>query len=124
MFGVCLGLQGMVEHFGGTLDVLSRPMHGKPSEVQVLGGRLLAGLPERFTVGRYHSLHARRADFPAALRITAQTDDGVVMAIEHANRPIAAVQFHPESVMTPADAIGAPLLQAALRVLTRQAVAA
>ena len=124
VFGVCLGLQGLVEHFGGALDVLARPMHGKPSEVQVLGGRLLAGLPQRFNVGRYHSLHARRAGFPEALRITAQTDDGVVMAIEHPTRPIAAVQFHPESVMTHAAGIGAPLIGAVLRVLTREATPA
>jgi anthranilate synthase len=120
IFGVCLGLQGLVEHFGGALDMLARPMHGKPSEVEVLGGRVLAGLPRRFTVGRYHSLHARRAGFPDVLRVTAQTDDGVVMAIEHATRPIAAVQFHPESVMTPAAEIGAPLIAAVLRALTRQ----
>jgi anthranilate synthase len=124
IFGVCLGLQGLVEHFGGALDVLARPMHGKPSQVEVLGGRLLAGMPRRFTVGRYHSLHARRYGFPAALEVTAQTDDGVVMAIEHATRPIAAVQFHPESVMTPAAEIGAPLIAAALRVLTRAPVPA
>jgi anthranilate synthase len=124
MFGVCLGLQGMVEHFGGALDVLVRPMHGKPSEVRVLGGRLLSGLPDRFTVGRYHSLHARRAGFPDALRVTAETEDGVIMAIEHATRPIAAVQFHPESVMTPVTEIGAPLIAAALKVLTREVIAA
>jgi anthranilate synthase len=124
IFGVCLGLQGLVEHFGGALDVLVRPMHGKPSQVRVLGGRVLGGLPERFTVGRYHSLHARRAGFPDALRVTAETEDGVIMAIEHVSRPIAAVQFHPESVMTPAIEIGAPLIAAALRVLARDVVAA
>jgi anthranilate synthase len=124
IFGVCLGLQGLVEHFGGALDVLATPMHGKSSRVRTLGGRLLRGMPENFTVGRYHSLHARRADFPDALRITAETEDGVVMAIEHATLPIAAVQFHPESVMTPASEIGAPLIAAALAVLTREAVAA
>src|SRR6202034_648082 len=80
VFGVCLGLQGIVEYFGGALDVLSRPMHGKPSTVRVSGGRLLRGLPEEFTVGRYHSLHARRAGFPAELSVTAATADGVVMA--------------------------------------------
>jgi anthranilate synthase len=120
MFGVCLGLQGLVEHFGGTLDVLAQPMHGKPSDVRVLGGRVLAGLPQRFTVGRYHSLHARRHDLPEVLQVTALTDDGVVMAIEHGSRPIAAVQFHPESVMTPALEIGGPLIAAALRVLIRE----
>ena len=68
--------------------------------MRVLGGRLLRGLPAEFTVGRYHSLHARRARLPALLSVTAETADGVVMAIEHVELPIAAVQFHPESVMT------------------------
>jgi anthranilate synthase len=116
VFGVCLGLQGLVEHFGGALDVLATPMHGKPSEVRVLGGRFLEGFPEKFVVGRYHSLHARRAVVPAALSITAETEDGVVMAIEHVTRPIAAVQFHPESVMTE-TAIGQRLVERALTAL-------
>src|SRR5262249_7738751 len=60
VFGVCLGLQGMVEHFGGELGVLGYPMHGKPSRVRVLGGRLFEGLPAEFTAGRYHSLFAIR----------------------------------------------------------------
>ena len=114
VFGVCLGLQGIVEYFGGALDVLDTPMHGKPSAVRVTGGRLLAALPQRFTVGRYHSLHARRASLPATLMATAESDDGVVMAIEHVSLPIAAVQFHPESVMTGAGAIGLPIIRAAL----------
>ena len=109
VFGVCLGLQGMVEYFGGELDTLDRPMHGKASEVHVLGGLLFSGLPRRFVVGRYHSLHARRASLPPALAITAQTADGVVMAVEHASLPMAAVQFHPESLMTPV-AIGRRLI--------------
>jgi anthranilate synthase len=114
VFGVCLGLQGIVEYFGGALDLLDPPMHGKPSEVRVLGGRLLRGLPERFTVGRYHSLHARRSTLPAELAVTAETADGVVMALEHRTLPIAAVQFHPESVMTIASTIGLPIIAAAL----------
>ena len=113
-FGVCLGLQGVVEYFGGALDVLAMPMHGKPSVITNRGGRLLAGLPERFTVGRYHSLHARRDALPPMLKATAETDDGVIMAIEHCALPIAAVQFHPESLMTNQDAIGLPLVRAAL----------
>ncbi len=114
-FGVCLGLQGMVEYFGGALDVLAQPMHGKPSLVRNLGGRLLAGLPERFTVGRYHSLHARKVALPPDLVATAETEDGVIMAIEHRHLPLSAVQFHPESLMTDPARIGMPLLAAALR---------
>jgi len=93
-------------------------MHGKPSRVRPLGGRLFAGLPEGFTVGRYHSLHARRAALPPALRITAETEDGTIMAIEHETLPIAAVQFHPESIMTPSSGIGLPIVEAALTRLS------
>jgi anthranilate synthase len=121
VFGVCLGLQGIVEHFGGTLDVLALPMHGKPSPVHVLGGRLLRGLPEVFTAGRYHSLYARRSALPAELAVTAETADGVIMAVEHRTLPIAAVQFHPESVMTPIGGIGMPIIAAALAGLAKPA---
>jgi anthranilate synthase len=117
VFGVCLGLQGIVEYFGGALDVLRTPYHGKPSIVRVVGGRLLRGLPPEFTVGRYHSLYARRATLPVSLAVTAETADGVIMAIEHAELPIAAVQFHPESVMTLRDEIGMPIIASVLSAL-------
>ncbi|MGF7173015.1 anthranilate synthase [Azospirillum doebereinerae] len=100
VFGVCLGLQGIVERFGGTLDPLPEPMHGKASDIAVLGGALFDGLPDRLRVGRYHSLVGRRADLPPELRIAAETDDGLVMAVEHRSLPLAAVQFHPESILT------------------------
>ncbi|MGH7061331.1 MAG: glutamine amidotransferase-related protein, partial [Stellaceae bacterium] len=118
VFGVCLGLQGIVEYFGGSLDLLGIPSHGKASTVRVLGGRLLRGLPAEFTVGRYHSLCARRATMPGVLKVTAESADGVVMALEHAELPIAAVQFHPESVMTARAEIGMPIIAAALAGLT------
>jgi anthranilate synthase len=119
VFGVCLGLQGIVEYFGGSLDVLDLPMHGKPSLVRVLGGRLLSGLPREFTVGRYHSLHARRSNLPTALSVVAETEDRVIMAIEHACLPITAVQFHPESVMTLQNEVGMPVINAVLSTLGR-----
>jgi anthranilate synthase len=109
-FGVCLGLQGMVEYFGGALGVLDPPVHGKASRIRVLGGRLFAGFPREFVAGRYHSLYALREKLPAVLEVTAQTDDGVVMAVEHRTAPLAAVQFHPESIMTLADDVGLRLL--------------
>jgi anthranilate synthase len=120
VFGVCLGLQGIVEYFGGSLDLLGTPSHGKASNVRVLGGRLLRGLPPEFTVGRYHSLCARRATMPSALEVTAETVDGVVMALEHIDLPICAVQFHPESVMTLREEIGMPIIAAALAETARQ----
>ncbi|TWA83263.1 anthranilate synthase component I [Azospirillum brasilense] len=110
VFGVCLGLQGMVERFGGALDVLPEPVHGKAAEVRVLGGALFAGLPERLTVGRYHSLVARRDRLPADLTVTAETADGLVMAVEHRRLPLAAVQFHPESILSLDGGAGLALL--------------
>ena len=110
VFGVCLGLQGIVEYFGGRLGTLDYPMHGKPSAIRWRGGRLLANLPERFEAGRYHSLFAERETLPECLEITADTEDGVVMAIEHRTRPIAAVQFHPESILTLGGEVGRRLI--------------
>jgi anthranilate synthase len=125
VFGVCLGLQGIVEYFGGALGVLDVPMHGKPSLVRALPSRLLRGLPERFIVGRYHSLHAVRARLPAVLAIAAHTEtDGVIMAVEHVSLPIAAVQFHPESVMTSPGEIGMPIIESAPAMLCEPAAAA
>jgi anthranilate synthase len=121
VFGVCLGLQGIVEYFGGALDVLGTPMHGKPSVIRASGNRLFGGLPSEFTVGRYHSLYARRSTLPAELSVAAETEDGVIMAIEHKTLPIAAVQFHPESVMTSPDAIGMPIIAAMLSMLCTEA---
>ena len=123
VFGVCLGLQAIVEYFGGALGVLDVPMHGKPSVVRARSARLLKSLPERFTVGRYHSLFAEPGSFPAVLSATAETEDGVIMAIEHRTLPIAAVQFHPESVMTSPREVGMPILEAALSVLCETAEA-
>jgi anthranilate synthase len=111
VFGVCLGLQGMVEHFGGELAVLPEPVHGKRSRIRVLGGRLLADLPAEFDAGRYHSLHAVRDRVPACLAVTAVSEDGVVMAVEHRERPVAAVQFHPESILTLEGGVGLRLVE-------------
>ena len=110
LFGVCLGLQGIVEYFGGRLGALGYPMHGKPSTIRRRGGRLLANLPERFEAGRYHSLYGEREGLPECLEITADTEDGVVMAIEHRTLPIAAVQFHPESILTLGGEVGRRLV--------------
>jgi anthranilate synthase len=119
VFGVCLGLQGMVEHFGGALAVLSYPMHGKASRVRVLGGRIFAGLPNEFTAGRYHSLFAVREQLPAVLRVTAESDDGVIMALEHVSLPLAAVQFHPESILTLGDDLGLRLIRNVVAALSK-----
>jgi anthranilate synthase len=108
----------MVEHFGGELGVLDYPMHGKASRIRVRGGRLFAGLPGEFTAGRYHSLFAIREKLPAALTVTAESEDGVIMAVEHTSLPLAAVQFHPESIMSLEDDIGLRLLRNVVAELT------
>ena len=101
VFGVCLGLQALTEAYGGTLRQLGYPMHGKPSRIRVHApGRVFAGLPREFVVGRYHSIFADPARLPDDFLVTAETEDGVVMGIEHRSEPVAAVQFHPESIMT------------------------
>lgn len=101
IFGVCLGLQGIVEHFGGELEVLKYPMHGKASMIQVVDSNgLFAGFDTSFKAGRYHSLYAAKGAFPQELKVTAMSDDGVIMAIAHQNLPIYAVQFHPETILS------------------------
>ena len=115
LFGVCLGLQGIVEYFGGELGQLATPMHGKPSAIRVVGGQLLDGLPKEFRAGRYHSLFARRSEVPDALEVTAVSlDDDIVMAVEHRELPVAAVQFHPESIMSLDDGVGLALIRNAV----------
>ena len=108
-FGVCLGLEAMVEHAGGELSLLPEPQHGKPGRVQVrgeLGGTLLAGLPAEFIAARYHSLYAKEADVKGGFTVTATTPDGAVMAIEDVAAGRWAVQFHPESILTAAGRSG------------------
>ncbi|QPM90183.1 anthranilate synthase component I [Pseudooceanicola algae] len=101
LFGVCLGLQAISEYFGAELRQLDDPMHGKPSRIAIKDpGLVFAGLDEQVTVGRYHSLYAAAESMPGEVRVTATTSDGIVMGIEHRDLPIAAVQFHPESIMS------------------------
>jgi anthranilate synthase len=107
----------MVEYLGGTLGVLDPPVHGKPSRIRVVGGRLFEGLPSEFTAGRYHSLFALREHLPAELEVTAESADGVVMAVEHRTLPLAAVQFHPESIMTLGEDVGLRLLANVMSLL-------
>ena len=100
VFGVCLGLQGIVEAFGGELGVLPYPVHGKPSIVRHQGHGVFQGLPDEIEVGRYHSLYAIPERMPGCLEVTAKTDTGVIMGVRHRELPIEAVQFHPESILT------------------------
>jgi anthranilate synthase len=123
VFGVCLGLQAMVEHAGGSLGLLATPVHGKPGRVRVLGGELLAGLPAEFTAARYHSLHARPEQVTGGFEVTAVTADGVVMAIEDPARGRWGVQFHPESILTTAGDAGHQVIGNVLRLCRARATA-
>jgi anthranilate synthase len=122
-FGVCLGLQAMVEHAGGSLGLLGTPVHGKPGLVQVQGGSLLAGLPAEFTAARYHSLHARPEQVTGGFEVTAVTPDGVVMAIEDPARGRWAVQFHPESILTASGGAGHQVIGNVLRLCRKRSAA-
>jgi anthranilate synthase len=123
VFGVCLGLQGMVEYFGGSLAQLSEPVHGKPSTLSHRGGAMFAGCEQGIIVGRYHSLHV--VDVPNCLSVQATTSDGVVMAVRHQVLPWMAVQFHPESIMSLAQQNGKRLIANVVQcVLSRQSAQA
>jgi anthranilate synthase len=123
VFGVCLGLQGMVEAFGGELGVLDYPMHGKPSMVHHRGTGVFAGLPDEFRVGRYHSLYAIPEKLPQCLEVTAESEDGVIMGIRHRDLPMEAVQFHPESILTLDGDCGLRLMGNVVRLLGSARVA-
>jgi anthranilate synthase/aminodeoxychorismate synthase-like glutamine amidotransferase len=97
--GVCLGHQAIVEAFGGEIGTARELVHGKACTIRHDGRGLFAGLPGEVDVGRYHSLAA--TTIPAALEVSATSDDGEVMAVRHRELPVDGVQFHPESVLTP-----------------------
>jgi len=117
-FGVCLGLQAMVEHAGGELALLGEPVHGKPGTVLRTRPEagLLAGLPAEFTAARYHSLHAVPQQVKGGCEVTAVTADQVVMAIENPAAGRWAVQFHPESILTAAGSVGHQVIANVLRL--------
>ncbi|HWP95263.1 MAG TPA: anthranilate synthase component I [Syntrophomonadaceae bacterium] len=116
IFGVCLGLQGLVEYYGGRLDQLPYPQHGKISRVIKENPSLIwEGLPSSLQVGRYHSLYAR--ELPPCLTTIANSEDGIVMAVEHVNLPVFAVQFHPESIMTSQQDYGMIMINNVMHIL-------
>ncbi|WP_274426513.1 anthranilate synthase [Chelativorans sp. YIM 93263] len=122
IFGVCLGLQALVVAYGGDLRHLHEPMHGKPSRIRASGNSLVfSGLPHEVTVGRYHSIFADPAVLPKCFVVTGETEDGVVMAVEHESEPVAAVQFHPESIMTLGQNAGMRMIENVVAHLPRKA---
>ena len=99
---MCLGHQAICEAYGGVVTYAKQLMHGKQSTVKLdTESPLFRGLPEKTEVARYHSLAAEAATLPECLKVTALTDDGEVMAVQHTEYPIFGVQFHPESILTP-----------------------
>lgn len=100
ILGVCLGHQSIGAAFGGKIVRAQVQMHGKTSVITTTQEGVFAGLPQQFTVNRYHSLAIERESCPACLKITAWTDDGEIMGVRHTELDIEGVQFHPESILT------------------------
>ena len=100
ILGVCLGHQSIGAAFGGKIIRAQELMHGKTSVISTTQQGVFAGLPEKFTVNRYHSLAIERATCPPCLKVTAWTDDGEIMGVRHTELDIEGVQFHPESILT------------------------
>jgi anthranilate synthase component 2 len=102
VLGVCLGHQGIIHAFGGRIVRARRAVHGKTSRIFHKGAGVLRGLSRPFEAMRYHSLVGDPQTLPECLKVTARTADGVIMAVQHRTYPIYGVQFHPESIGTPA----------------------
>jgi len=100
LLGVCLGHQALVEAYGGKLEIDAAPVHGMSSLVHHEGSALMSSCSNPFEAGRYHSLRAHRDVLPNELKLTAWTDSGIVMAVEHQEHPQFGIQFHPESILT------------------------
>ena len=100
VLGVCLGHQSIGAAFGGKIIRAQQLMHGKTSEITTTREGVFAGLPEKFTVNRYHSLAIERESCPRELKVTAWTEDGEIMGVRHQTLPVQGVQFHPESILT------------------------
>lgn len=103
ILGVCLGHQGIAESFGAKLKNLSRVMHGvaTPAHATVTDEEIFKTLPSKFMTGRYHSWVVDKEGFPETLQVTAEDEEGIIMAIRHTTYDVKGVQFHPESVLTP-----------------------
>jgi anthranilate synthase/aminodeoxychorismate synthase-like glutamine amidotransferase len=100
ILGVCLGHQCIGAAYGGEIVRAGHPMHGKTSRIHHSGRGLFSGLPNPFTATRYHSLVIAAASVPSSLTVTATSEDGEIMAVQHTEHPVYGVQFHPESVLT------------------------
>lgn len=101
ILGICLGHQCIAKFFGANIAKSKNPTHGKTSKIFVCeNSKLFKNLPKNFDVTRYHSLEVEKSSMPSSLKITAETQDGTIMALEHDALPIYGVQFHPEAILT------------------------
>jgi len=121
VLGVCLGHQAIGQAFGGKVVRAPVPMHGKLSTIRHGDAGVFSGVPNPFHATRYHSLIIERASLPSALVVTAETDDGIIMGLQHRERPVHGVQFHPESI---ASQGGHLLLKNFLALAAAESVAA
>jgi len=108
IFGVCLGLQALVEFFGGSI-IKNTPKHGKKDKIWVDQQTIFQDLPQNVTVGRYHSLSV--LNLPVCFELSAKSEDGTIMAIRHKSLPIEGVQFHPESILSSENGVGFKIIQ-------------
>ena len=121
LLGVCLGHQAIGQALGGKVVRAPKPMHGKLSAMRHDGSGVFKGLPNPFNATRYHSLIVERPSLPESLRVTAETDDGIIMGLAHKTRPVHGVQFHPESI---ASQSGHDLLKNFLNLAAAESIAA
>jgi len=116
-FGICLGLQGMVEAFGGDIVLLDEPRHGKKWNLSHSGGGIFKGIDDNVEVAAYHSLIANPKTMPECFEVTAKNEHGHIMAVRHRDKPLSAVQFHPESILTLKNKTGLSMLKNAVEDL-------
>jgi len=117
IFGVCLGHQGIAEHFGAKLRILEHPVHGKPDKIFHNSESFFSKLPNPFIAGRYHSLYVDSDSIPDCLEVTAKTAEGIIMGLRHKNLPVASVQFHPESILSLKEQTGMRLISEIIKEL-------
>lgn len=118
VFGVCLGLQAMVEYYGGVLKILDYPMHGKSDRISFQESFMFKDINSPMIIGRYHSLYIHHDQLPQQLISLAETADGVVMALKHQSLPMCAVQFHPESILSAEHNAGLQLIDNVWEILS------
>lgn len=118
VFGVCLGVQGIVEYFGGHLNVLPSPMHGRASNVTLDDDAIFEGLPSQVELARYHSLYTDAERVPESLEVIGRSDDGIIMGVAHKELPVKGVQFHPESILSTKDNHGLQMIVNVMQSMT------